>query len=111
MKLARRIMLNWLPAYALLYVLFLYLPVLLLPLFSVNSSPIPKLPIAGFTFKWYESLPRTPALLDAAHWATERPWLDLLAGQLADVLPIGTVISDLVTDPWTVHVPAGRAPQ
>ncbi|GAA1768352.1 Nif3-like dinuclear metal center hexameric protein [Luedemannella helvata] len=47
-----------------------------------------------------------PALLDAAHWAIERPWLDLLAGQLADALPIGTVISDIVTDPWTLHVPA-----
>ncbi|GAA1808180.1 Nif3-like dinuclear metal center hexameric protein [Luedemannella flava] len=47
-----------------------------------------------------------PALLDAAHWATERPWLDLLAGQLADALPIATVVSDLPTDPWTLHVPA-----
>jgi dinuclear metal center YbgI/SA1388 family protein len=52
-----------------------------------------------------------PALLDAAHWATERPWLDELAGFLRDSLAIETVVSDLDTDPWTVHVtsPASAA--
>jgi dinuclear metal center YbgI/SA1388 family protein len=47
-----------------------------------------------------------PALLDAAHWATERPWLDLLATELAADLPIGVYVSDLVTDVWRVHVPS-----
>jgi dinuclear metal center YbgI/SA1388 family protein len=50
-----------------------------------------------------------PALLDAAHWATERPWLDLLAADLSAALPMEIVISDLVTDVWTVH--AGPAPK
>jgi dinuclear metal center YbgI/SA1388 family protein len=45
-----------------------------------------------------------PALLDAAHWATERPWLDDLAAVLRDTLKVETVVSDLDTDPWTVHV-------
>jgi dinuclear metal center YbgI/SA1388 family protein len=44
-----------------------------------------------------------PALLDAAHWATERPWLDLLAPQLRADLAVDVVISDLVTDSWTLH--------
>lgn len=44
-----------------------------------------------------------PALLDAAHWATERPWLDTLAAQLRDTLDLTVVVSDLDTDPWTVH--------
>ncbi|MDG4832361.1 Nif3-like dinuclear metal center hexameric protein [Solwaraspora sp. WMMD1047] len=44
-----------------------------------------------------------PALLDAAHWATERPWLDDLAGHLRAILGVGTVVSDLDTDPWTLH--------
>nr|MDT0658841.1 Nif3-like dinuclear metal center hexameric protein [Micromonospora sp. DSM 115978] len=44
-----------------------------------------------------------PALLDAAHWATERPWLDDLAGYLRGALAVTTVVSDLDTDPWTVH--------
>jgi dinuclear metal center YbgI/SA1388 family protein len=44
-----------------------------------------------------------PALLDAAHWATERPWCDELAGFLRDGLAVETVVSDLDTDPWTVQ--------
>jgi dinuclear metal center YbgI/SA1388 family protein len=46
-----------------------------------------------------------PALVDAAHWATERPWLDALAAELHTGLGVRTVASDLDTDPWTVHVP------
>ena len=44
-----------------------------------------------------------PALLDAAHWATERPWLDDMAAFLRDRLEVAMVVSDLDTDPWTVH--------
>jgi dinuclear metal center YbgI/SA1388 family protein len=44
-----------------------------------------------------------PALLDAAHWATERPWLDDLAAHLRGTLGVDTVVSDLDTDPWTLH--------
>jgi putative NIF3 family GTP cyclohydrolase 1 type 2 len=47
-----------------------------------------------------------PALLDAAHWATERPWLDELATYLTESLAVETVVSDLDTDPWTVHAPS-----
>ena len=51
-----------------------------------------------------------PALLDAAHWATERPWLDDLAGFLRDSLAVQTVVSDLDTDPWTVHAASPAPP-
>jgi putative NIF3 family GTP cyclohydrolase 1 type 2 len=44
-----------------------------------------------------------PALLDAAHWATERPWLDPLADELRADLSVDTVVSDVVTDVWTSH--------
>jgi dinuclear metal center YbgI/SA1388 family protein len=44
-----------------------------------------------------------PALLDAAHWATERPWLDELGGWLRRETGVEVVVSDLDTDPWTVH--------
>lgn len=47
-----------------------------------------------------------PALLDAAHWATERPWLDDLAAHLRAAPGVETVVSDLDTDPWTVHATA-----
>ena len=48
------------------------------------------------------------ALVDAAHWATEAPWLDALADALR--ARFGTTVdvrvSRLVTDPWTLHVPS-----
>jgi dinuclear metal center YbgI/SA1388 family protein len=44
-----------------------------------------------------------PALLDAAHWATERPWLDAVADLLRQDLRVEALASDLDTDPWTVH--------
>jgi dinuclear metal center YbgI/SA1388 family protein len=49
-----------------------------------------------------------PALLDCAHWATERPWLDTAAADLRTDLGPNTVemvVSDLVTDVWTAHAP------
>lgn len=47
-------------------------------------------------------------IVDAAHWATEHPWLweaaDLLqAGLAATVGTLTVTVSDLVTDPWRLH--------
>jgi dinuclear metal center YbgI/SA1388 family protein len=47
-------------------------------------------------------------LVDAAHWATEAPWLAQAAELLAaDVAATGTTletsVSGIVTDPWTTH--------
>ncbi len=50
-----------------------------------------------------------PALLDATHWATERPWLDDLAAVLRTAPGVETLVSDLDTDPWTVHAAAPSA--
>jgi dinuclear metal center YbgI/SA1388 family protein len=44
-----------------------------------------------------------PALLDVAHWASERPWLDEVAAWLRSRFPIDAIVSELDTDPWTVH--------
>lgn len=41
-----------------------------------------------------------PALIDAAHWATEWPWLASAAALLTDV---ETRVSTTVTDAWTYH--------
>jgi len=51
-----------------------------------------------------------PALLDAAHWATERPWLDDVAELLRARFGIDAVASDVDTDPWTVHAASPAAP-
>jgi dinuclear metal center YbgI/SA1388 family protein len=57
-----------------------------------------------------------PALVDAAHWATEWPWLPIAARALAEGVrartgvTVETAVSSLVTDAWTVHVPSSSAP-
>lgn len=42
--------------YALFYLVFLYVPVLFLPIFSFNDSAIVAFPLKGFTTRWYENL-------------------------------------------------------
>ncbi|MGD9509037.1 MAG: ABC transporter permease [Geminicoccaceae bacterium] len=54
-----------LTAYALAYLVFLYLPVLLLPLFSFNDSSVVAFPLQGFTTRWYQNLVAIPALHQA----------------------------------------------
>jgi dinuclear metal center YbgI/SA1388 family protein len=53
------------------------------------------------------------ALVDAAHWATEHPWLTmaarLLAADLAEAgTTVKTTVSTIVTDPWTLHSGPGH---
>ena len=44
------------------------------------------------------------ALVDAAHWATEWPWLAHAAAHLrAQSTTVEATVSTIVTDPWTVH--------
>ncbi|MER8182742.1 Nif3-like dinuclear metal center hexameric protein [Kitasatospora sp. NPDC094015] len=55
------------------------------------------------------------ALLDAAHWATEWPWLTLAAGELLTAADrygwaLEARVSTLVTDPWTAHAPMPFTP-
>ena len=51
--------------YATVYLLFLYGPVLLLPLFSVNDSYYVSFPLREFTLAWYRQMADDGALLDA----------------------------------------------
>jgi dinuclear metal center YbgI/SA1388 family protein len=55
--------------------------------------------------------PEGLALLDAAHWATEWPWLADAASRLSDAVGVDTAVSTLVTDPWTLHEPSRDRPQ
>jgi putative NIF3 family GTP cyclohydrolase 1 type 2 len=45
--------------------------------------------------------PEGLGLLDAAHWATEWPWLSELAPRLAAAARVDVMVSRTVTDPWT----------
>ncbi len=56
----------WLPVYAALYLVFLYLPVLLLPIFSVNASAVPVFPLSGLTLDWYRSLVGNDSMINSA---------------------------------------------
>ena len=51
--------------YAMIYLTFIYLPVLFLPLFSFNESKYIAFPLKGFTFKWYEKMFNSPDMLEA----------------------------------------------
>ena len=53
---------KWLSIYAVVYMIFLYAPVFLLPLFAFNSSTIVAFPLAGFTTQWFVDLWTTPTL-------------------------------------------------
>ena len=52
-----------------------------------------------------------PALLDVGHWASEWPWLPVVARVVAERLAaldgddtVDCYVSELVTDPWTLHL-------
>jgi dinuclear metal center YbgI/SA1388 family protein len=47
------------------------------------------------------------ALIDAAHWATEAPWLDQVALRLRNRFgtTVDVEVSGHVTDPWNLHQP------
>ncbi|WP_280244664.1 Nif3-like dinuclear metal center hexameric protein [Nocardia abscessus] len=48
-----------------------------------------------------------PALVDAAHWATEFPWCAQAEALVRSALPgLETRVSTLRTDPWTVRSPS-----
>lgn len=57
---------HWLVVYVAAYLVFLYLPTLLIPVFSFNDSIAPAFPLKGFTLQWYQSLLDDPRLRNAA---------------------------------------------
>lgn len=53
---------GWLKIYALAYLVFLYAPIALLPVFAFNDGTIIAFPLRGFTFQWFAELGRIEAL-------------------------------------------------
>jgi spermidine/putrescine transport system permease protein len=51
--------------YAFAYLVFLYLPVLVLPVFSFNNSEFIAFPLSGFTTRWYAALAADTAMQHA----------------------------------------------
>jgi spermidine/putrescine transport system permease protein len=72
---------GWLGLYVIAYLVFLYLPVALIPLFSFNDSVQAAFPLKGVTLAWYASLAGNAAL----------------TGALENSLMIGLVAASLAT--------------
>ena len=53
---------TWLRGYAYGYLIFLYAPIILLPLFAFNDAVVIAFPLQGFTTKWFAEIFQTPAL-------------------------------------------------
>jgi len=71
--------------YVVLYLMFLYIPSLMLPIFSFNDSISMALPLKGFTFKWYVEMVNQPGLLDA------------LGNSFKVALPVAVISTSLAT--------------
>lgn len=56
---------SWLRGYAILYLVFLFAPIILLPLFAFNEGKIIAFPLTGFSTQWFEALWARPALHEA----------------------------------------------
>lgn len=64
-RMLRAMSANWLTVYAVAFILFLYAPVVLLPMFAFNDATVIAFPLAGFTTDWFTVLWQTEALHDA----------------------------------------------
>lgn len=53
---ARPFRISWLAAYSIAYLIFIYLPVLLLPIFSFNDAIYVAFPIKGLTLQWWKEM-------------------------------------------------------
>lgn len=88
-----------LSAYATLYIVFLYAPVLLLPLFSFNSGIYVAFPLKGFTLDWYGKMAANNQLLSSL-WAS--------LGVAAAVAIVSTTLGLLAAMALTRHDIRGK---
>jgi spermidine/putrescine transport system permease protein len=56
---------GWFKGYTLAYLVFLYAPIALLPIFAFNDSAIVAFPLAGYTDRWFTQLLTEPQLHEA----------------------------------------------
>lgn len=83
---------RWLGVYVALYLVFLYLPVALIPLFSFNNSIQAAFPLQGFTLEWYRTLADNEALRDALITSLE---IGLSAAAIATLCGISIAYMDV----------------
>jgi spermidine/putrescine transport system permease protein len=93
--------LSALGGYSVLYLLFIYVPVLFLPLFSFNDGIYVAFPLKGFTTRWYAEMAGNEALLQALKNSV------MVGGTVA---VIATVLGTLAARAFTRYRFAGRKP-
>ena len=93
--------LSALGGYSVLYLVFIYLPVLFLPLFSFNDGIYVAFPLKGFTTRWYAEMVGNAALLQALTNS-------LMVG--GTVAVIATVLGTMAARAFTRYRFAGRKP-
>lgn len=76
---------RWLGAYARAYLVFLYAPIILLPIFAFNDSTVIAFPLDGFTTHWFAELAAIPELHGAV-WTSLR--IAVISAILATALGI-----------------------
>jgi spermidine/putrescine transport system permease protein len=69
--------------YYIVLALFLYLPIIILIIFSFNDSVVLSFPLKGFTFKWYQQMLHTPELMVAIK---NTIWVAVIASFFSTVL-------------------------
>jgi spermidine/putrescine transport system permease protein len=82
-----------------IYLVILYGPVVLLPLFSFNDNLYTVFPLSGFTLKWYQQLGDDPSLLQSL-------WASLKVAVAASLF--GTVLGFWAAKAMTHHYVPGR---
>ena len=87
--------------YAVLYLVFIYLPVLFLPLFSFNDSTYIAFPLMGFTLQWYINMSDSLGLIDALRNS-------LKVGAVVAV--VSTILGTLAAKAVTRYRLPGRGP-
>jgi spermidine/putrescine transport system permease protein len=53
---------GWLRGYTIVYLVFIYLPILLLPVFSFNAGIYVAFPMSGFTLQWWTEMVAQPGM-------------------------------------------------
>lgn len=87
--------------YAVIYLTFIYLPVLFLPVFSFNDSKFIAFPLKGFTLDWYDQMIHSPGLIKAL-------WNSVKVGATCAVL--STILGTLAAKAVTRYRIPGRGP-
>ena len=87
--------------YTVIYLAFIYGPVLVLPVFSFNDSIYVAFPLKGFTIQWYQDMANNPGMLDAL-------WNSIKVGGTVAVL--STIFGTLAAKAVTRYRMPGRGP-